>query len=99
MNTAVTTWLSRGEPGAGWTRLGAHLYRADNELDLLDLDWLRAALPKDVEQNERIRMIVTLPPFDRPGRYRVVFDLVIEGVTWFAVRGSPVTPLDIQVVD
>jgi len=99
MNTAATTWLSRGEPGAGWTRLGAHLYQADNELDLLDLDWLRAELPKDVEQHERIRMIVTLPPLDRPGRYRVVFDLVIEGVTWFAVRGSPVTPLDIQVVD
>jgi SAM-dependent methyltransferase len=98
-NTAATRWLAHGEPGAGWTRLGAHLYRLEPQPRLVDFDWLRVALPHDVAQYQRLRLDVTLPALDQPGRYRVVFDMVVEGVTWFAARGSPATALEIQVLD
>lgn len=86
-NTAETRWLAA--EGTGWTRFGAHLYRAGELEELLDYDWLRAALPRDLDQYDRETMTVTLPPIAEPGTYRVEFDLVLEGVMWFGDRGSP----------
>ena len=86
-NAGDTRWLaSAGAPG--WTRLGAHLYRQDTPRALVDFDWPRVALPGDVAPGERVRMPATLPAIDRPGEYVAVFDLAIEGVAWFADRGS-----------
>jgi SAM-dependent methyltransferase len=86
-NAGDTRWLSAAnEPG--WTRLGAHLHRADSSRTLVDFDWLRAALPQDVAPNQTVRVRATLPPIDEPGDYIAVFDLVIEGKTWFAERES-----------
>jgi SAM-dependent methyltransferase len=92
-NQGDTRWLAR-EGAPGWTRLGAHLYRArqnaaDGELgELVDYDWLRVSLPEDVAPDQALRIPVRMPPIDVPGRYVIVFDLVIEGVVWFADRGS-----------
>ena len=86
-NAGDTRWLSAAnEPG--WTRLGAHLHRADSSRTLVDFDWLRAALPHDVAPNQTVRIRATLPPITEPGDYIAVFDLVIEGKTWFAERDS-----------
>ena len=83
-NAGDTRWLcSAGAPG--WTRLGAHLRRGGA---LVDFDWLRVALPSDVEPDGLVRMAVELPVIAEPGSHSIVFDLVIEGVLWFADRGS-----------
>jgi SAM-dependent methyltransferase len=91
-NAGDTVWLA-GERQPGWTRFGAHLYRADRSRTLVDFDWLRVQLPEDVMPERSVRVDVTIPSIEPPGDYLLVFDLVIEGVAWFADRGS--VPLEI----
>jgi SAM-dependent methyltransferase len=86
-NAGDTTWLHR-ENEPGWTRLGAHLYRANAARTLVDYDWMRRPLPRNVLPEEGIRLEVSLPAIGQPGEYDIVFDLVVEGMTWFAERGS-----------
>jgi SAM-dependent methyltransferase len=86
-NAGDTRWLATPDQ-PGWTRLGAHLHRADEARTLIDFDWLRVPLPHDVGPNESVRVQATLPPIAEPGDYLAVFDPVIEGKTWFAERGS-----------
>lgn len=94
-NTAETRWLSA--EGDGWTRLGAHLYGGDDSPELVDFDWLRVPLPKDLDQYDRIVLPVHLPAIHQPGTYRIVFDVVLEGVMWFGDRGSPTASLTLVV--
>jgi SAM-dependent methyltransferase len=95
-NIADTRWLA-GE-GPGWTRLGAHLHRGTDPPQLVDFDWLRVSLPRDVDQHERVSVQVELPAIREPGTYRITFDLVIEGVAWFGDRGSRTTACILEVV-
>jgi SAM-dependent methyltransferase len=93
-NAGDTRWLAAAnEPG--WTRLGAHLHRADRSRTPIDFDWLRVALPHDIAPNQTVRVRATLPPIAEPGDYLGVFDLVIEGKTWFAERDS--VSLDVPI--
>lgn len=86
-NAGDTRWLAAPQ-APGWTRVGAHLYGDGRPRALVDYDWLRIALPHDVAPDERARITARLPGIDRPGEYVILFDLVIEGVAWFADRGS-----------
>lgn len=86
-NAGDTRWLAApAQPG--WTRLGAHLHRSGPSRALVDFDWLRAALPRDVAPNETVRVRATLPAIAEAGDYIATFDLVIEGKAWFAERDS-----------
>jgi SAM-dependent methyltransferase len=86
-NAGDTRWLhTEGRPG--WTRLGGHLHRNDRSRSLVDFDWFRLSLPRDVAPEEQVRLEMQLPPIAGPGDYLLVFDLVIEGCAWFAERGS-----------
>ena len=86
-NAGDTRWLAAAD-APGWTRVGAHLYDGAEPRSLVDYDWLRIALPRDVAPGDRVRVNARLPGIHRPGDYVIVFDLVIEGVLWFADRGS-----------
>jgi SAM-dependent methyltransferase len=86
-NAGDTCWLHAADR-PGWTRLGAHLHRADSQRTLVDFDWLRVPLPGDVAPNQTVRIRAALPPIGQPGEYIAVLDLVIEGHAWFAERGS-----------
>jgi SAM-dependent methyltransferase len=95
-NQGDTRWLC-DEHEAGWTRLGAHLYStADTELPVT-YDWHRVGLPGDVPPGGQIVISARLPVLTSPGSYVVTLDLVIEGVTWFAERCSPVANIAISV--
>jgi len=95
-NAGDTRWLSTpSQPG--WTRLGAHLYRGDASRTLVDFDWLRVELPREVAPNETVRVRATLPEITEPGDYLVTFDLVIEGKAWFSDRDSVSVDLPIRV--
>jgi hypothetical protein len=92
-NLGDTLWLA-GE-GLGWTRVGSHLYTDGRQL--IEFDWSRDALPGDVPPGKSTTLSLPLPPIAAPGMYVAEFDLVIEGVTWFAMRGSHSTSLRIVV--
>jgi hypothetical protein len=95
-NAGDTRWLhASGE--AGWTRFGLHLHRADSARTLVDFDWVRVPLPRDVAPNDAVRIVATVPAIAEPGEYLAVADLVVEGVLWFADRGSVSVDVPITV--
>lgn len=99
LNTSETKWLHGERPDGGWTRLGAHLYRERDGVNVVvDFDWFRAELPRDMPTQDRTDLTVTLPALSEPGLYHVVFDMVIEGFAWFGERGSSTTTVTVQVV-
>jgi SAM-dependent methyltransferase len=93
-NAGDTTW--KHEPGPGWTRLGAHLYRHDAARTVVDFDWLRLPLPTSIQPEQAVDVRALIPPVDEPGDYEIAFDLVVEGQAWFADRGS--VPLIIRCI-
>jgi len=94
-NTGDTTWRCGGAAGEGWTRVGAHLQPANGGATL-DYDWLRLALPRDIPPGTRVTVDAALPPLPA-GRFVVVFDLVVEGLTWFADQGSAPARVEVSV--
>ena len=95
-NRGDAAWLHA--ESKGWTRLGGHLFAVENGArELVDFDWLRVGFEADVEPNDRVVVEVHLPPIERPGSYEVEFDVVLEGVTWFAKRGSQLAKLGVTV--
>ena len=94
-NIGDTCWLHRGvgDSRAGWTRVGTHLHEAGEPLGkVIDFDWHRAGLDGDVEPEDSVRVRCDLPAIHRPGAYDLRFDLVVEGLTWFADRGASRPP-------
>ena len=94
-NLGDTGWLHRGagESRAGWTRVGVHLHEAGEPVGkVVDVDWHRAGLDRDVEPGSEVAVQLDLPGIDRAGVYDLHFDLVIEGLTWFADRNASRPP-------
>ena len=85
-NVGTARWLAANIEIFGTVRLASHLFSADGTL--LELDFSRHPLPMDVQPGESIRMTIDLPAIEQPARYRLAFDLVSEGVTWFENVGS-----------
>lgn len=86
-NTGQTRWLAQTDAsGVGQVRLGISLLDADGRL--LALDFGRCDLPRDVAPGEVVEIAGRIPPVGAPGRYRVRFDLVAEGICWFAEHGT-----------
>jgi SAM-dependent methyltransferase len=89
-NMGQTTWIGGAARQAGWTRAGAHLYRGSLQSaapDLVNFDWWRCELPSDVAPGQEVTIDAVLPALPQ-GEYVLVFDLVVEGLTWFAAQGS-----------
>jgi len=80
-NTGSQTW----QPGA--YNLSYHLYAASGNVYVWD--GLRTALPAAVPSGAivTVQAIVKVPTV--PGGYRIAFDLVQEGVTWFSGKSVP----------
>ena len=97
LNKGDTIWLGGDQPTGGWTRIGAHLYRLGRVRELVDFDWWRGHLPAEVPPGHRVMLTPAVPAIDVSGHYAMEFDLVIEGVEWFAGRGSNVLALEVLV--
>jgi hypothetical protein len=95
-NAGNTLWLHAPRPGGGHVSVGGHLRGADGQM--LDLDFARAALPRDVPPGASERITAALNAPSKAGRYTVEVDLVVEGLAWFASRGSKAITLDLIVV-
>ncbi len=96
-NAGDTTWLCTAD-APGWTRLGIHLHRRDDRRTMVDYDWVRVQLARDVAPEDHVTIQVDVPPIEEPGDYLLVVDLVIEAVAWFADRGSVTLELPWHVV-
>jgi hypothetical protein len=75
--------------GRRLVRVGAQL--CDREGTVLDRDYARAWLPRNLEAGDDVEVPVEIPTPPEPGRYRLKFDLVSEGIDWFERCGSPTT--------
>ncbi len=96
-NTGDTRWLSAIPDQPGWTRLGAHLHADALGTRVIDYDWYRGALPRDLLPGDEVTLQVKLPALDEPGTYRAVLDVVAERVLWFAHRDSLTAEVRIDV--
>jgi SAM-dependent methyltransferase len=92
-NTGEATWLHRNAEIFGIVRLGAHL--ADGDGTLIAVDHSRHDLPADVRPGGTVTLDVDVR-LPGAGRYRLTFDLVAEGVSWFENLGSKA--VDVHVI-
>jgi len=95
VNIGDTWWLHRGAGAsrAGWTRVGVHLRDAGGPAArVVDFDWFRADFGGDVAPEDEVAGRLDLPPIGSSGAYDLEFDLVVEGMAWFAELGASRPP-------
>jgi hypothetical protein len=84
--------------GADSVRLSYHWEKNDETGAHLDFEGRRSPLPSDVSPGAQVRLLGAVQAPDRPGRYRLRWDLVREHVTWFSERGNPTGDQLVDVV-
>jgi SAM-dependent methyltransferase/uncharacterized protein YbaR (Trm112 family) len=80
-NTGDTLWLHKTVDGIGEVRIGVQLKSAERVL--LNENYHRIALPRDVAPGESVELETVLPPVADPGDYLLEIDGVSEGIIWF----------------
>ena len=95
-NTGQATWLAAGEGRSetGVVRLGGHLCAQEVEVDW---DYGRANLPGSIRAGETVEVNIEMRAPERPGTYRIDFDLVAEHIAWFEDLGSPIVSATLVV--
>jgi organic radical activating enzyme len=88
-NTGGALWRKISHSGRRLVRLGAQLH--DTGKNLIDLNYARAFMNKNLAASEKDTISISLPPVPSPGNYLLKFDMVSEGNDWFENGGSPVT--------
>ena len=83
-------------PADRFVNLGNHWREPSGAL--LQLDDGRAAIGATVQPGETVELALEMQVPTDPGAYLLELDLVIEGVAWFADRGSPTATIPVQVV-
>jgi SAM-dependent methyltransferase len=86
-NTGSVTWKARGRRFGGQVTCGLKICDATGNVLREDLG--RTPLPGDVAPGQAIDIEITVPAALPPGDYRLKYDMVVEGVTWFEFQGSP----------
>jgi hypothetical protein len=94
-NTGTLTWTAEGEHPF---RLGSHWAEPGSAMSHANFEGMRTDLPADVPPGAlvEVRGLVRAPAEE--GAYRLRWDLVQEGVTWFSERGNATPEVPIEVV-
>jgi hypothetical protein len=95
-NLSTRRFAAQASYGRRLVRLGAQLCAADGSL--INRDHARAWLPGHLEGGQSADVAIEVPVPAEPGRYRLKFDLVSEGIDWFEACGSPTTSKTLLVV-
>ena len=95
-NAGSVTWKARGRRFGGQVTCGVKVFDASGEALREDLG--RTPLPRDVAPGEQIEVDVTVAGLLPAGRYRLRYDMVVEGVTWFEFQGSPCVDRTLDVI-
>jgi SAM-dependent methyltransferase len=85
-NTGRNVWLPSGTT-VGSMYLGVHLMSSDDQL--IQLDYARYPILESALSPGESRTISFRVPVPDLDQYKLVFDLVAEGVCWFALLGTP----------
>jgi len=93
-NTGDAIWLVENYQDIGVVKIGTHLY--DNQDRLLELDFTRHALPKQMIPEDFFSTEISLK-FQSVGVYKLSVDLVSEGICWFENVGSEPQYLELIV--
>jgi hypothetical protein len=93
-NAGTARWLNANDQIFGIVRLASHLY--DGSGNLIAVDHSRHDLPAPVLPGQTIALDIEVP-LPGPGSYRMAFDLVAEGVTWFETVGSKPVEITVEV--
>ena len=88
-NLSTRPFRAQASYGRRLVRLGAQLL--DDHGVMLNRDHARAWLPADIPPGGSADVAIEVQAPDRPGRYRLKFDLVSEGIDWFEACGSETT--------
>ncbi len=88
-NRSARRFPAQASYGRRLVRLGAQLLADDGSL--LNRDHARAWLPRHLPGGEADEVAIDVPVPSAPGRYRLKFDLVSEGIDWFEACGSETT--------
>lgn len=95
-NASPVPWPGADAGGGTRLRIGNHWVDAQGRMVVRDD--ARAAVTRPLAPGETttVTLEVTAPP--RGGRYRLEVDVVEEGVSWFADRGSPTAVAEVRVL-
>ena len=86
-NESDVVWPSSPDDGDAFARLNLGNHWLSHRGKVLQMDDGRTNLPK-LRPGQEVVVPLTVTTPTKPGRYLLQFDLVEEGVTWFAQRGS-----------
>lgn len=84
-NTGQAKWLSENITDVGVVKVGTHLYDHDDQL--LELDFTRHLFDEPVEPGEILQQEISISIPDS-GIFKLVIDLVSEGICWFEQIGA-----------
>ncbi len=93
-NLSQTLFRGTGDPVLGRVALSYHW--EDEQGETVVFDGLRSELGGDLEAGESKRVLCTVRTPEKAGNYRLVLDLVREGVRWFGdLCQRPVSQMEI----
>jgi hypothetical protein len=95
-NTGTLAWQSDGSRPV---MLGYHWEPVGRTATVGDYEGRRTPLPADVRPGGAIDLVAIAAGPASPGVYRLRWDLVQEGVTWFSARGNAMPQQSIVVQD
>ena len=95
-NSGTVTWKARGRRFGGQVTLGLKVW--DGNGVILREDLGRTSLAHDVAPGEETAVAVTIDGVLPAGQYQLRYDMVVEGVIWFELDGSPGAVCSLEVV-
>ncbi len=96
-NPSAAPWPSFGTDVAGTLAVRLGWSWLDAEGSAIVEEGSRSDLPFDLAPGDTVTISGCLAPPRRPGRYRLRFSMVQEGVAWFDATGSPALEVDVAV--
>lgn len=95
-NAGRTLWLAR-ERGLSPFQLNVANHWLDAEGRVVTNDDGRGALPRDLRPGEEAEVTFDINAPPRPGDYFLEIDMLQEGVSWFALKGSKTLRVPVKV--
>jgi hypothetical protein len=95
-NTSNTTWLAR-ERGRSPFQVSLGNHWLDSTGREVVHDDGRTGMPRDLQPGEQVELKLVVNAPKDPGEYLLELDMLQEGVSWFAHRGSQVVRLPVVV--
>jgi hypothetical protein len=95
-NAGGAVWLAR-ERGLSPLQLSVANHWLDPSGQTVTNDDGRGALPSDLRPGEEVEVTFNVNAPRRPGDYLLELDMLQEGVSWFALKGSKTLRLPVKV--